>query len=341
MTSKSALTALVLCLAACKNDPPPQTKEQAAPSSSSIPEDFVVNGFFQNNAGKLTVKVDGGVDFGEAAGADASDGGKLKVIEPGAEPRAMLAYNLALGKTSTITALVDTEVKGEDVPEGQGKQPPIKFTIALTPKKKLDAQKTQVELKVTKIDLGAAPPEVQKQIATLQASMSKITGTLNVTPSGQATDLALPGAEALPGGAGEQMRGLLERVKDLLVVPLPPAPVGVGGRWQSVSNIAEEGAAITSTFTYLAKNELGYEIKYETSTIIAGRTLRDQRSGRNVLLNVKGSAAYTLTVALDALTVKGSGQSTTDVVTQAQGEEKHLNGEKTTITIEKEAAPKK
>jgi hypothetical protein len=335
--------ALLLFATGCKNESTQSasTQASAAPTSSAIPDDFVVNGFFSNPSGKLAVNFDGGVDFGENMNAgNQGDSSKTKVLEPGAEPRVRLTYNLALNKTTTIVATIQSEVQGPDIPEGQGKQPPVKFTLAITPKKKLDPTKTQVELKITKFDMGQAPPEAQQQIAALQASLQKINGTVNISPDGQATDLALPGAETLPRGSGEQVIGLLDRALELLVVPLPAASIGPGGKWRVVSSAPEEGADIQSTFTLLAKNEQGYEIKVESTRIVAGRTLKD-RSGKVVTLEVKGTSTYTLTTALDGPTIKATGESKTDVITQAQGESKHVNGEKTTVTIEKVEAPKK
>src|SRR5262249_7911547 len=155
-----------------------------------------------------------------------------------------------------------------------------------------------------------------------------------------ASELSMQGAENLPRGAGEQIISLVERSLELLVIPLPPAPVGVGARWQNSSASPEEGASVDSTFTYLSKNEAGYEIKMETKRLVAGRALKD-RAGKTVTLEVKGNSTYTLTTPLDGPTTKASGETKTDIITQAQGEQKHINGEKTGITIDKVQTPKK
>jgi len=328
-----------LTVLSCKDQPATQTAPSATPTSSAIPEDLVGNGFFSNPSDKLAVKFDGSVASGETIASEGDQGPKNKILDPGAEPRAQLMYNLVAGKTVTITTTIASEVSGPDIPEGAGKQPPVKFTVNFTIKKK-DGQKTPVDFKIAKIEITGAPSSAEKQLAALQTAMTKVSGTVNVSPMGAVSDLALKGAEELQRGGGEQVLAMLERALELVVVPLPAGQVGVGARWQVSSSVPEEGTTLDSTFTWLAKNEQGYDIKVESKRAVGVRTLND-RSGKKITLEVKGSSSYTLTTMLDGPTSKATGESKTDVITQAQDEQKHVNNEKTSITIEKLETPKK
>lgn len=331
--------ALAGALSACKNDAP-QQKTSAAPTSSAIPDNYEINSFFASKDGKVAVKVDGSAGLGgdtptETAAGDA----KVKVLDPGADPRAKLAYAPVLGKTTTVLATITAEMTGEGVPPDQAKQPPIRFTFAVTPKKKLDGGKTQVEIKIPKIELAPGekiPAEAQKQMAALEAAFAKLTGTFSLSSSGETTDLDF-NSDALPRGSAEQLLALVARAYDLLFVPLPAAPVGAGAKWVASSTQAEQGVTVDTTFTLLSKTDSALDLKVETLRIAAPRAIRDPRSNQKMMVEIKGGGTFNLSVALDALTTKASGDTVTNIITNVEGK-KTSAGEKVAVTIEKPAA---
>jgi len=329
----SALTALT----ACKDDAPAK-HTSAAPTSSAIPDDFVINGFFGAPDAGVAVKYDGSAGIGAGPAEAAAGDGKTKVLDQGADPKSKLTYAPVLGKTTTVLATVTAEMTGDGVPPDQAKQPPIRFTLAITPKKKLDAGKTQLEIKIPKIELAPGekiPAEAQKQMAALEAAFAKVTGTFSLSPSGETTDLDF-NSESLPRGGAEQLLGLVARAYDLLFVPLPGVPVGVGAKWVASSQQAEQGVSVDTTFTLTSKTDNALELKVETLRIAAPRAIRDPRSNQKVMVEIKGGGTFNLGVTLDAMTTKASGDTVTNIITNVEGK-KTSNGEKVGVTIEKPA----
>ena len=339
-TRRCAAFCLGLCLSlavlvGCKNDAP-QQKTNAAPTSSAIPDDFVINSFFGSADAGIAVKYDGSAGIGAGPEATAGADTKTKVLDPGADPRTKLAYAPVLGKTTTVLATITAEMMGEGVPPEQAKQPPIRFTLAVTPKKKLDAGKTQVEIKIPKIELAPGekiPAEAQKQMATLEATFAKVTGTFSLSANGETTDLDF-NSESLPRGAFEQFLGLVARAYDLLFIPLPGAPIGVGAKWVTSSSQAEQAVSVDTTFTLLSKTDNALELKVETLRLAAPRAVRDPRSNQKMMVEIKGGGTFNLGMSLDALTTKASGETVTNIVTNVEGK-KTTAGEKVGVTIEK------
>src|SRR5581483_8471637 len=168
---------------------------------------------------------------------------KIKVLEAGGDTKTKLAYNFVLNKTQPIVDTVGEEVIGPDVPPDQGKQPTLKMTCAITPKKKLDGGKTQVELKITKFEVGGVD---QAKIAPLASGLTKITASFTVSANGETGDLDMGGADQLA------------RVQATLYIPVPPTPVGPGAKWRALASGNE--AQVESTYTLDGKTDAGWDV---------------------------------------------------------------------------------
>lgn len=329
---------MLAVFAACKNDVP-QHQTTGAPTSSAIPDDFVLNSFFAAPDAGVAVRYDGSAGLGSDPQAAAESGAKIKVLDPGGDPKKTLTYAPVLGKTTTVLATITAEMTGEGVPPDQAKQPPVRFTLAITPRKKLDGGKTQIEIKIPKIELAPGekiPVEAQKQVAALESAFAKVTGKFSLSPSGETTDLDF-NAESLPRGAGEQLLALVARAYDLLYVPLPVVPVGVGARWIASSNQAEQAVSIDTTFTLLAQADNALELKVETLRLAAPRAAQDPRTHQKIMIEIKGGGTFNLGLSLDAQTTKASGETVTNVIQNVEGKKTAI-GEKITVTIDKPAA---
>jgi hypothetical protein len=315
-------------LASCKEEKP---KTEATPSasatSSAIPDDLVINSFFTGPSSSIAVAYDGGAAFegGANDAAAAPSGPRAKVLEAGAEPRSKLAYALALGRTTTVAATISMSAKqaGAAAPE----EPPFRFTLAITPQKKLPDGRTQVEFKVVKTELvvgGALPPQAAAQITALDRALSTLVSTFNVSPAGEATDLDFKAdkAEKLPRGAEEVVQLLLQ-VFEVLFVPLPSEPVGVGAKWLFVSHAPgtddDEGSA-QSTFTLVSKGDKGeFELKVENIRNGGEKRVQDPRTGARSKIKVSGTSSFALTITLDAPTQKAKGESITKLDISTEG----------------------
>src|SRR5581483_424180 len=218
---------------------------------------------------------------------------KIKVLEAGGDTKTKLAYNFVLNKTQTIVATVGEEVIGPDVPPDQGKQPTLKMTCAITPKKKLDGGKTQVELKITKFEVVGVD---QAKIAPLASGLTKITASFTVSANGETGDLDMGGADQLPRGS-ESIVGMLARVQATLYIPVPPTPVGPGAKWRALASGNE--AQVESTYTLDGKTDAGWDVKIDTDTMAPPKVLQDPRSGKKVTIKIHGKAHYAATTLFD------------------------------------------
>src|SRR6185436_3622286 len=102
----------------------------------------------------------------------------IKVVEPGAEPRAVRKYTFTPNKVDkrviTITQSVSQSAGGQTAP---AQEITIKIALDLTPKQVKPTGAT-FEAKVTKVELPGAPP----QAAQMLAAMAGLTGTFEVSP---------------------------------------------------------------------------------------------------------------------------------------------------------------
>jgi hypothetical protein len=330
----SAFSALSVLTAACKDDAQSKANSapSAAPTNSAIPDDLVINSFFAQGKG-VDIAVDGSAGFGEP-GSDVGGAGigepKIKVIDPGSDPKVKLAYNFVLNKTQSIVATVGEEISGPDVPPEQGKQPTLKLTLAFTPKKKVDAGKTQIEMKVSKFEV---PGMEAAKIAPVTAALAKLTGSFTVQPNGDTGDMDLDGADQLPRGS-ETIVNMIARVQSALYVPLPPTAVGPGAKWRTT--IQQPESMLESNYTLVAKTESGWDLKLDTNTIAPPKILQDPRSGKKITVNVHGVTHYTLTSAFDGPAFKVNGDAVNDIG-MSDGTQKRSNTEKMSLTVEKPA----
>lgn len=335
MRRAGAIFLAVFAISGCKDDVAnkPQTSASAAPTNSAIPDDLVINSFFAGGK-SVEVAVDGAAPaFGELGGGGAGDTGdaKLKVLDPGSDPKTKLAYNMPINKTQTVVATVNDEMTGPDVPPDQQKQPTLKYTLAMTAKKKLDAGKVQVELKVTKFEIPGMDASKTASIAT---ALGKLTMTFTLQPNGETTDTDLAGAEALPRGSDTIVQ-MMARVQSTLFVPLPTAPIGPGARWKTTV-MGQDAAQLESTYTLVAKTDGAWDMKLDNNTIAPPRTLSDPRSGQKLTINIKGASHYTFATAFDGPVSKLAGDSGNEIA-MSDGGPKRVNNEKMSLVVEKAA----
>lgn len=216
-----------MAAAGCKKDKPKPAEDQK-PESQPVPSGLSFNDFVPNSAGG-----DAGAQNAEPGGPNASDpAGETKVIEPGAEPRALRKYTFVLGKTEK--RLLTTQKAITQTMEGKTTGPvegTTKLSIELTPKQNKPTG-TMFELKVTKIEIPGAPA----QIVPMLAAMAGTSATFEVGPQGKVGDFQAgesAGLQAQPQLAQQIFESLGQGLQ-LMFVPLPTTPIGNGAKWEVV-----------------------------------------------------------------------------------------------------------
>ncbi len=316
-----ALILVVVPVLACKDDPKPDTAKTAA-TPEAIPSDIVYNSFFSSPSATANLKVafdGGGLDAGGGANLAEGPPGKATVTDPGAEPRAKLAYAFAMGKPTLVTATVTASIGG-DAPGG-GDQPPIRFSFNVTPKTRTPEGKTHFDLKIAKVEIivgGAVSPDITAQKATVEKAFNGLEGGFDATASGDVENVTLS-ADKVPRMA-QQLLPLFAQSLEFLVVAVPSAPVGVGARWTTVSHDEQIGATVTSTYSLTSRNGNAAEIKADIVRAAPKKALEDPQLPPGSMLEVKGSGSYVIGIRLDNVATKADGSSTTTLLLTAPGQ---------------------
>jgi hypothetical protein len=305
------LAALVALAAGCDKDKakPDETKKS---EPTPVPSDLVFNDFLPTTGAATGLGVrDAGLEGGLAAvpgggepGAEPAphEGGKLRVVEPGSEPRAVRKYTLVANRVDkrvlTLTQSVSQSMQGQTSP---AQEITLKMSLDFTPKT-VKAAAANVEAKLTKIELPGAPP----QAAAMTASLAGLSGTFDVTAQGEVGEVSFAGTQQMKNQLAETaVQGLSQGVQ-LLLAPFPDAPIGVGAKWEVPPgrDPNDQGA---KRFTLK-------ELSGETAVVEADIQLKVPRRpqqgprGQTMFVEVDGKGHYVYQVRFDRMSTKVEGE---------------------------------
>ncbi len=316
MRPRTILSALALlaipALLACHDDKS-QAQTQPAFSAKPIPSGLVYNSFFADKkaaAEAVVVSPDGGaIDAGPAAA------GAAKLNDPGSEPRTALSYHFALGKPKTVVATITASVEGKGMRGMSQSQPPIRISFAVTPKThNVATHVVHFETKVTHVEIvadeGGLPPDVAQVAGALDKALAGIDGSFDASTAGVITNVKF-NAMKMPAQL-EQFADLLQKTFELLIVPLPAEPVGVGAKWTTFSagpaNSKDEGE--TATVTLLSQSGDALSVKIDTVLATSITPLDDPQAPPGTTVKTDGSTSYEMDLRLDGIAQKGDGHET-------------------------------
>lgn len=310
--SRVALVALTLAVAGCEKDKPKEEAKKEGPTP--VPSGLVFNDFLPTtgSAAGLGVK-DAGLEGGLAAmgggepgaepGEPAGDKAAVKVLEPGGEPRAVRKYTFVANKTDkrilTLTQSVSQSMGGQSSP---AQEQTIKIHLDLTAKQVKPTGAT-VEAKVTKVELPGAPP----QVAPMLASLSGLSGTFEVSPSGEVGEVQFSGSPQMQKNQlAEGVLGGISQAVQLLTTPLPTVPIGVGAKWELAAKggEAEQGA---KRFTLKEVSNEGGVVESEIDVKVPRRAQQGPR-GEKMFVEADGKGKYTQTIRFNQLVSKADGE---------------------------------
>ncbi len=303
---------LVLAAACSKDDAKPQ--QTPAMSAEPIPSDLVYNSVFddKNAVPKIVVAA---TDAGADAAPKVVSGSTAKLLEAGQDPKAPLAYAFA-DKARTVTATIKMSAAGQE-------QPPFRFTFTARPRPKLGVTgDAHVEIKITKMemDIGpSAPPQLAAQKGALEKAFVGVGASFDATSHGDIDNLDF-GADKASQGLGELIL-VFQPALELLVIPVPDEPVGVGAKWVKTTgkHTEEMQGQSTTTMTLVARDAQTATIKVDASNSMT-QTINDPRApkGASISRNAKGS--YTAVIRFDGVAQKVDGDSTNTITQKVPGQ---------------------
>jgi hypothetical protein len=329
----SAAFAVMVLMLGCNDDKP---KAQAKPAGSPepIPEDLVFNAGLDDKAAaaKLAFVTDSGAGDGGASAM----GSTAKLVSAGADPKAPLVYAFST-KARTVTAMI--KMAATNAPTGTPEQPPFKFTFTATPKPLFGlAGSSTIDVKVTKLEIVMppnSPPQASAGKDQLEKALVGVTGHFDSSSHGDIDNLDFQTGQAAQGVS--EIVGVMEQALELLVVPLPNEPVGIGAKWMKTETkrMADQGTTTSTTvnITLLARDQTTATLKVDAAN--SGTvTVNDPRAPKGTVVQRTTAASYTVIIRLDGVAQKVDGEAKNDMVQKVPGQPEQTLSVKVTQNLD-------
>ena len=165
----------------------------------------------------------------------------VKLIDPGAEPRAPLRFRLAAGHRSTMLLEMamdmDMAMGGSKMPAV--KVPPVHMTMLMEVTKVDPDGVTHNTARVTAVDVLAREGDKPELVARLKKEMATLVGMnmeMKITSRGLTRDAKV----TVPDGAPPQVHTMVESMRNAIqqtAAIFPTEPVGTGARWRVESAV--------------------------------------------------------------------------------------------------------
>ncbi|MDB4943114.1 MAG: hypothetical protein JWP97_2648 [Labilithrix sp.] len=317
--------ALATSAAGCGKDPPKKPIDEPK-TATPVPSDMVFNDFVPSNGGPgiTGVKTDGGMLEGgmadtpaaagepaDAPGADpagAGGGAKMKVTDPGAEPRSPRKYSFGAGKVDKRVMTVRQSAVREGSPE-QGQT--FAVTADFTPKAVKPAG-ARFEMKVLKIDIPDLPAAQKAQATAQLAAFNGLAGQFDVSAHGDVGEVDFKADERMQGGGAEVILQSLQQALEVAVAPLPTEAIGTGAKWESTVARKERGQEMTikKTFTLAEVSADGGTVDATVEISVPKHPFQARGAPPGATEELNGKGTYQYVFKFDHIATKVNGEMT-------------------------------
>lgn len=253
----------------------------------------------------------------------------VRMLEPGAEPRRALRYELTAGAHETLRTEMRMSValSMNEAPSAPAVLPPAIVVADLEVREVSDGGDVTYAFRVRDTEVQEAEgvaPESRAQLETELSSMVGLAGDASFDQRGLLSRLDV---EA-PAGASPSVRGVIDNLRSTfrnMVTPLPAEPIGVGGRWQVTTKIPTPSATFDQVATFTVRSIEGDSV---TADVTVEQTAPRQRiddpsvpPGATVTLeSARGSAEGSVTFSLRSLAPTAQSRVRTETVTSISSE---------------------
>lgn len=304
------IVVFALVASGCSKDKS-KSEVPAKAEPTPVPSDMVFNDFLPStgNATGLGVRdagLEGGLgDIGANDPHAESDKPAVKLVDAGAEPRAVRKYAFVANKVDkrilTITQAVSQSAGGQTAP---AQEITLKIHLEVTAKQVAPSSAT-MEAKVVKVELPGAPP----QAAQMLSAVNGLAGTFEISSSGEASEVSFVGSPQMRNQLAESILQGVSQAAQLFVTPLPTEPIGLGAKWELGSTLdAEQG---TKSFTLKEVSNEGATVDSEIEVKVPRRATQSPRGG-TMFVAVDGKGHYNQRVRWNQLASKADGELTID-----------------------------
>jgi hypothetical protein len=252
------------------------------------------------------VVVSSGVAVEDTARADVSTA-RVALISPGSSPRSPLRLALTEGDVASremeMTQHIEQSIDGQST--NTVNAPPIVMTLETTvdtvaPDGMAGLSFAYTDISVT--DDGTLDPAELAQFETALAPLTSVHGTQSVTARNQVLEAEIDGLDAFDAALAETMSQLSDQAGST-AVPFPKEKVGVGARWQGVTDLRVNGIDVRQTYEYELRARDGDTAVIGVSYV---QTAPRQRA------QLPGTPSGTV-VRVTSFRVTGSGEATVDL----------------------------
>ena len=237
-----------------------------------------------------------------AAGAQAT----VKLLAPGAEPRAALRYAIAAGHKAnadmTMSMSMAMNAGGMSMPMDL---PGMKITMSLAVTGVAPDGDVTYDVAFTGLTIDsstATNPTLAAALEPMQASVTSIKGTTTMSNRGVTKSAKINAADASIQQLMTQMTSSVENLSN----PLPEEPVGAGARWEVRQAAASGGQTVFTKSTYEVVSIQGSTVtlKVTTEQTAPPQSISNPAlpAGAEMYLeNMTGSGQGTVVIKLDSL----------------------------------------
>jgi len=179
----------------------------------------------------------------------------IRLLDPGAEPRQALRYQVADGQSERleldIALAAAAAVEGdEESAQAEAVAPPVRLVVEVGPALALPDGSVRYAVTIREVLVLADEGTDPDLVADLEAEMAPLTevrGSVEVNALGVTRTSDFEAPETI----GTRTLMMLGNIRtSLLTVPLPEEPVGVGARWEVTRQLSFGGIAVEQTVTY-------------------------------------------------------------------------------------------
>lgn len=247
---------------------------------------------------------------------------EVELLDPGEGERVALRLTSEVGQREQMrleqVMTMQIQVGAQQAPRVE--MPPIRMDMEMETTHVGDDGAMRHASRITNLEvLGEGPlvPRLEQDLGPLR----DMTGWDVVDARGR----MVAGEYELPGSASPELRNSLQRTQDALrqlMPPLPEEPVGVGARWQAVSDIRSQ-IAFRQVSTYTLESMEGKRIVLTVQTEQTGDPqpmASDQPGVTAELLAFEGEASARIELTLDRLAPTSDGNVAVELTTRATAE---------------------
>jgi len=179
----------------------------------------------------------------------------MKLLDPGRAPRHKLRYTWRPDRKELLAVDLRTATSTE-TPGDQPTEiplPPLHIVISIDPRSVAADGSLLYAWQVTSATVAEnrdTPPQVADGMRTELSTIARLSGTAEVSTRGLATEVFVDPASVTDAGATGQMIEQVRQILRDLAAPFPAEEVGLGARWQKLSQLASKDARITQTDTF-------------------------------------------------------------------------------------------